>query len=303
MQISIIIPTYNRATIIPKTLDSIINQTYKNWECYIVDDHSTDNTKTVIDDYAHKDSRFHYLVNTRKKGAQGARNTGLYHCNSEWVYFFDSDNQLHPDNLEELVKSLSERIDIVQCFSQVLSIDSGERVKLFNWINHGNIHDRILFAETYTDFNQAIIRKSKLIEIGGLDEDCPCMQEWDTHIRLSQISKYNTVEKILVDYYVGADDAISSNPKRDVIGKTYILEKYIDEWQLCPRKLRRYIFYMMTLIHKLPDKQFRIHAYKRLKSFIPEWYLIRGGIMSYMLILKDYFAHLFSRNSKYLSLK
>ena len=106
--ISIIIPTYNRASIIPNTLDSVINQEFKDWECVVVDDHSTDNTEEVIKNYIERDLRFHYLKNERKKGAQGARNTGLNHCKSEWLVFFDSDNLMHPDFLKKVTQKIDE---------------------------------------------------------------------------------------------------------------------------------------------------------------------------------------------------
>lgn len=291
MAISIIIPTFNRATIIPNTLDSIINQSYSDWECYVVDDHSLDNTKDVVTSYIQKDSRFHYLTNSRKKGAQGARNTGLFQCNSEWVYFFDSDNQLHSDCLEELAKRINDDIDIIQCFSQVLQVETCEKLKVFNWKNNGNVHDAILFAQSYTDFNHAIIRRTALLEIGGLDEDCPCMQEWDTHIRLSQKSRYTTVEKILVDYYVGAADAISSNPKRDVVGKLFILSKYIEEWRKQPRRLKRYVFYLMTLIRKQKESSFKKESYSKLKSLVPKWYVVRGAALSRLLEVRQFFLN------------
>ena len=63
MMISIIIPTYNRAAIIKKTLDSVANQTFKEWECIVVDDHSTDNTHDIIDAYTRTDPRFKYMKN------------------------------------------------------------------------------------------------------------------------------------------------------------------------------------------------------------------------------------------------
>ena len=94
--ISIIIPTFNRAATIGKTIDSFIAQDYIDWEMLVVDDHSTDNTQEVIDAYNKRDSRIHYLLNERKKGAQGARNTGLLHVKHDWVVLFDSDDFVYP---------------------------------------------------------------------------------------------------------------------------------------------------------------------------------------------------------------
>lgn len=83
MELSVIIPTYNRANTIGRTIESFIAQGFKDWEMIVVDDHSTDNTKEVIDDYNRSDNRIHYLLNERKKGAQGARNTGILHAQAD----------------------------------------------------------------------------------------------------------------------------------------------------------------------------------------------------------------------------
>lgn len=293
MLITIIIPTYNRASIILKTLESIRKQSFKDWTCIIVDDHSSDNTQTVVTEYIQNDSRFRYLVNTHKKGAQGARNTGLYYSNTDWVFFFDSDNQMHPDCLQELCAVITDDVDVVQCFSVVRSISSGEKIRVFDWKNYGRIHDGLFDGQTYADFNHAIIRRSKVIEIGGLDENCPCMQEWDTHIRLSNNSYYTTVQKFLVDYFVGSEDAISTSPKRDVVGKIYILRKYLSEWKPRRKRLKNYIFYLVTLIQNNNDVQFRRTAYSDLKTLVPNWYIARGKLLSYMLVVRN---HLFYRH-------
>lgn len=269
MKISIIIPTYNRGCIIKSTLDSIKPQIYKDWECVVVDDHSTDNTHEVIKEYTVADSRFKYLVNERKKGAQGARNTGLYHTSAEWVFFFDSDNQLQPNCLSELISGIRDDVDVVQCFSRVLDVDTGEVVKYFKWSNYGNIEKNLFTGEAYVDFNHAIIRRSKVNEIGGLDEDCPCMQEWDTHLRLSKTARYSTVEKVLVDYFVGAKDAISTDNKKAVKGRLYNLEKFRDEWKRHRIGLFRftYIYYKLILDNK--DSHFKEESLQKLEELVP----------------------------------
>lgn len=290
MYISIIIPTYNRGNIIEKTLDSLEHQTIKDWECIIVDDNSTDNTKIVVEKYTTKDLRFRYLQNDRKKGAQGARNTGLYNCNSEWVFFFDSDNLLQPDCLQELVKGISEDIDVVQCFSKVINVETGETVGSFKWRNYGNIQNRLYTGDTYVDFNHAIIRKSKMLEIGGLDEECPSMQEWDTHLRLSKTARYFTVEKELVDYFVGAKDAISSDNRKAIRGRLFILEKHMNEWRKHMVGLGRFVYIFNTLILRCQDAQFRELSYKKLDELLSyrKQYVFLGYFINKWFALKKH---------------
>jgi glycosyltransferase involved in cell wall biosynthesis len=101
--VSIIIPTYNRAHLINETLDSILLQTYGNWECIIIDDGSTDSSGDVIGAYLKRDSRFQYKhrPKDRPKGANACRNYGFTLCQGEFVLFFDSDDIISPSILKE----------------------------------------------------------------------------------------------------------------------------------------------------------------------------------------------------------
>lgn len=232
--ITVVIPTFNRANILSKTLDSVLAQSFQNWECLVVDDFSTDQTAEVVEGYCLKDSRFRYLKNEGKKGAQGARNTGLKCARYDWIQFFDSDDIMHSNLLETMAEAVrldQERYDVFTCFSNVIDCQTGEKVNSFEWHNEGDIHERLFTRDTYVDYNGAVIRKSKLNEIGGLDEDCPSMQEWDTHIRLSKVACYHTVPQMLIDYFVGGNDAISTDAKREVRGRFYILKKHKKEWR------------------------------------------------------------------------
>jgi len=106
--ISIIIPTYNRAHYLEETLNSIINQTHQNWECIIIDDRSTDNTKDVISGYLKNDRRFGYTMrpSTLPKGANSCRNYGFGLATGDFVKWFDSDDIMVPEHLEILLEAL-----------------------------------------------------------------------------------------------------------------------------------------------------------------------------------------------------
>lgn len=117
--VSIIIPTYNRAYLIGETLESIIAQNYRNWECIIVDDGSTDNTANLIAKYITKDKRFQYHQRPvdRIKGANACRNYGFELSKGEYIKWFDSDDIMHPDFLEKQVEVLQNNSDLDFCAS------------------------------------------------------------------------------------------------------------------------------------------------------------------------------------------
>ena len=108
--------TYNRAHLIEETLDSIFNQSYKNWECLIIDDGSTDNTKEILRPYLLKDPRFNYYERTKdhKKGLPGCRNQGLELAKGDCIIFFDDDDIVHPENLKICIEVLSDK-DLYFC--------------------------------------------------------------------------------------------------------------------------------------------------------------------------------------------
>ena len=114
--VTIIIATYNRAHFIKETLQSIQVQTFKDWECFIVDDGGTDNTAEVIWEVLAQDNRFKFLKRPAnyKKGLPGCRNYGLDMVKGSFVIFFDDDDIVHPQNLELSIKELS-HMDVSFC--------------------------------------------------------------------------------------------------------------------------------------------------------------------------------------------
>jgi len=115
-KVTIIMATYNRAHYIVETLQSIQGQNFEDWECLIVDDGGTDNTKEVITPVLEKDHRFHFFKRPDhyKKGLPGSRNYGLDLAKGDYIIFFDDDDIVHPQNLELTVLELS-RNDVSFC--------------------------------------------------------------------------------------------------------------------------------------------------------------------------------------------
>lgn len=116
--VSIIIPTYNRAHLIGETLDSVLAQTYINWECIIVDDRSTDDTKEVIDSYLYGDVRFSYFKRPEKyfKGASSCRNYGFEKSQGKYIQWIDDDDMISINKIEFQVNIL-ESIDNPRIFT------------------------------------------------------------------------------------------------------------------------------------------------------------------------------------------
>ncbi|WP_423818466.1 glycosyltransferase family 2 protein [Salinimicrobium sp. TIG7-5_MAKvit] len=110
-QVSIIMATYNRAHLIGESIEAIINQSFKNWECLVIDDGSIDETTEIIKSFTVADKRIKYFMRPGKykKGLPGCRNYGLDMAEGEYIIFFDDDDIAHPHNLKICVAELADR--------------------------------------------------------------------------------------------------------------------------------------------------------------------------------------------------
>lgn len=111
--VTIIVPCYNQSQYLSEALQSVLEQTYTNWECIIVNDGSTDNTATVAKQWISKDNRFKYIQKTNE-GLSSARNAGLDQASGEFIQFLDADDYLHKLKLEEsLAQLLVKQYDLI----------------------------------------------------------------------------------------------------------------------------------------------------------------------------------------------
>ncbi len=112
MKISIVMASYNYAPIIGEAIESVINQTYKDWELIIVDDGSTDNSVEVIKKYL-SDNRIKLYINEKNLGLAKTVSKGIQYSTSDWIAFLESDDKFFPNALEEKVKAISTDADII----------------------------------------------------------------------------------------------------------------------------------------------------------------------------------------------
>ena len=112
--VSIIVPSYNRSQIIGETLDSVMTQTYEHWECIVVDDDSTDNTKTIVQAYVEKDNRIQWAnrPSTSPKGANACRNLGIQLAKGKYLIFLDSDDLLRDNCLAQRVAAFEDHTEL-----------------------------------------------------------------------------------------------------------------------------------------------------------------------------------------------
>ncbi len=196
--------TYNRGHLIEETLESILKQSYENWECLIIDDGSSDNTPEIVDRYHLKTSRFKYFkrANSYKKGLPGCRNQGLELADSEYVIFFDDDDIVHPDNLKISLSNIKlYDVDYLRYSRAVFSgefSDKFDRSPTFKTLLL-DIHDLEKITTGKLPFNSCqILWKNKCFRKNKFNEDLMYAEEWECYSRILATGiKGVSIDKVL----------------------------------------------------------------------------------------------------------
>jgi glycosyltransferase involved in cell wall biosynthesis len=184
--ISIIISTFNRAHLISETLHSVSAQTYENWECIIVDDGSTDNTKEVLKKYVIEDSRFHYYKRplNKIKGPNSCRNFGFKLSKGEYIHWFDSDDLYFPDALEAYIKCFDKDIDVViakiEKINPVTKDKYGENNIFSTNIINNYLTGEITFYVCGPLWKRSFLNKQVYL----FDEMITNLDDWDFNLRM-----------------------------------------------------------------------------------------------------------------------
>lgn len=208
MNISVIIPTYNRAQDVAEAIQSILGQTYSAFEIIVVDDGSEDSTLETLDQFGEKIT---VIKNPENRGVSFSRNAGINYATGEWIAFLDSDDRWHPTKLEAQVNFHREHpeIRISQC--DEIWIRNGVRVNPMS--KHakqgGWIFDKCL-PRCIVSPSAVIIHREVLEHSGLFDEDLPACEDYDLWLRIAPLYEIGLLDEKLVTRYGGHDDQLSA---------------------------------------------------------------------------------------------
>ena len=220
--VSVIITTSNRANLLCRAIESVINQTYKNLEIIVVDDASKDNTYQVVKSYMAKDSRVAYIKNDKPSGANVSRNKGIKQAKGFFIAGLDDDDEFLPNRIELLVKNYDPAFSYITSNNILLF---PHKVKQTNIAPKLDLNDMLVNNKAY---NQGLIEKQRLREVGLYDKKLLACQDYDMWMRL--ILKYGPIKVIKeVTQKIYFDDTIkriSTNSKRKYYGYFGFYKKY-----------------------------------------------------------------------------
>jgi glycosyltransferase involved in cell wall biosynthesis len=272
--ISIIIPVYNRESIIEATLDSILHQSYYKWECIIVDDGSTDNTRKLVRNFATKDSRFQLYDRPKsiRFGGNGARNHGFDLSVGAYIQFLDSDDLLAPMKLEIQIKDLlvNPSINYSVCENNIfinspLDSDSnwfGSKADAQNRLD-SYLRKKLGIQTASPLFKREFLEKIKY-DSGLFNEDLRQSQEWEFFCRILY-SDPNYLYNPQVLLYIRdnrnsiTSEYLKSNPVSigSQIKALELVYNYLKDRDYITRDLNNYFINSgVTIMKKILDKRF-----------------------------------------------
>jgi glycosyltransferase involved in cell wall biosynthesis len=231
--VSVVTPTYNRADLLPRAIESVINQTYSNLEHIIVDDGSTDDTKTVVRSY--DDPRIQYLKHDVNMGQAASRNTAIDSASGDYIAFLDSDDEWKSTKLEQQTSWFEQRDNNwigVYCDGEH---PRTSRIKdLFTSLfpykirkpgSKAIIRDILTMQGSISPGSSLMIRTELARKIGGFDESMSRHEDLDFVIRLLQHGKFGYIDENLYTVYE------SDDPSHEVMieSKKKLLSKHANK--------------------------------------------------------------------------
>lgn len=221
--ISVVVPTFNRAHKLPTAVRSVLSQTVEDLELVIVDDGSTDDTRSLLADLARQDVRVRPLRLACNSGAPAARNAGVAAARGAWIALVDSDDELLPDSLEvRLGAARTEGAEVVT--SDWYTWHRDQPAPALHGVDplRGDVYRRLLRGPAT---GGAFVSSSAMRSVMPLDERLVAYQEWDLAIALARRYRFACAEVPTFIWDQRAADTISSDPRREARGYERVIVK------------------------------------------------------------------------------
>jgi len=257
----VVIPTYNRADLVQRSVQSVLNQTYRDFEIVVVDDGSTDATREAVTQFC--DARLRYVRHEANRGVAAARNTGIEAARGECVAFNDSDDEWMPHKLERqmgVLSTVDERVGVVYSDMWRVHGSDGRRRKYYR-AQHimpadGVVHERALGFGIGCYVQTAVIRRECFEKAGMFDEGIAPLEDTEFIMRVSRHYHFYHIAEPLVTQFM-----LAGSLSQDTEALARSTRRLIDKYR-----------------HELPRKTVALyHANMAEQLIVSSWRKLAGG--------------------------
>ncbi len=245
--VSVIIPTCNRAAYLRTALDSVLSQTFTDFEVIVVDDASTDDTSRVVKEF--KAVSIQYVRHDENRGGSVARNTGIAKSQSEYIAFLDDDDEWEPTKLElqmDLLKRSAPNVGLVYTGCRAIDRATGKVLGQRTPAQRGDLSTDMLRENCIGSTSSTVLKRVCFEEVGVFDHTLPSFQDYDLWIRLAAKFHIECVSLPLLKYYTH-EHKIWTNPQAIMKGIALMLEKH----KTFPSELPKYFSHHMLAVGEM----------------------------------------------------
>jgi glycosyltransferase involved in cell wall biosynthesis len=224
-KVSVVIPVFNRPAAVRRAINSVLAQTFQDFEIIVVDDASTDATAVAVT--ALSDPRIRLVRHDRNRGGSAARNTGIEASSAPYVAFLDSDDEWLPTKLEsqlELFRRSGDRVGLAYCGIERMLADGTIVGQIPQRCE--DLARRLLRENVIGGTSVGMVRRQVFDEIGGFDDALPATQDLDLWLRICEQFSADFVPEILVRIWQENDTRITASVPALIRGRLLFCEKH-----------------------------------------------------------------------------
>jgi len=226
--VSIVITTYNYADYLRTCLDSVLVQTYENYEIIVINDGSTDHTDEVIAPYL-KNERIKY-IKQKNAGQTVAKNNGIRQSSGDFIAFLDADDYWMAEKLKKQLSLFATDQELGVVYTLASWVDENDNPRKINapkphrgWITNNMIIDN------FVPFSSALVKKECFDKAGNFDESLDMGIDWELWLRISKYFKFAYVDERLIAYRVGHPGQMSKKQEKRQQQADFISERFVKQ--------------------------------------------------------------------------
>lgn len=236
MKVSVIINCFNGEEYLKNSLQSILNQSYKNWELIFFDNNSNDNSCEIFKSF--KDERFKYFKSSSKVSLSQARNIAVSKCSSEWIGFCDCDDVWYKNKLELQVEKVKSSLDskLALVYGKSSLIIENNYKKKINWRklkNNSELPSNDLFYKlihkNFIFWGSVLINKKVFLELGGINPELNQAEDFDILLKIAKSHSVSVVHQEVFKYRIHQNNLTHSQIDLDFFEVDKILKTYLPD--------------------------------------------------------------------------
>jgi len=225
-------PVYNAEKYLRESIDSIVDQTYTDWELVIINDGSTDSTQNIILSY--NDDRIKYFENEKNMGVTKTLNKGIGLCKGNYIARFDADDVVHPNRLEAQVKFLDTHPNHIICGTAGVVVNEQDEVlrKLRTISFDEGIKIKLLFSSPLS--HPSVMIRKKILEQNPYSEDWKYIEDFELWQRIAPLGKFANINKPYLRYRWHQENISVLRESQQVKSRDKIITEQLEKMGISP---------------------------------------------------------------------